>query len=101
MDKIVSCCGCVCSECQYFPDACKGCPEIQGKAFWLAYTGEPVCKIYDCCVNTKRQPHCGLCGELPCRRYEGEDPTKSPEENAEDHRKQLEQLRRMMEAENS
>ena len=35
---------------------------------------------------------CGGCRELPCGRYEAGDPTKTPEENAEDHRKQLEQL---------
>lgn len=33
MDKIISCCGVVCSECQYYPIDCKGCPALKGKHF--------------------------------------------------------------------
>jgi hypothetical protein len=95
MDKVISCCGVVCSECNLLPTDCKGCPEIKGKAYWLEYTGEDVCEIYDCCVNDKHLGHCGKCTSLPCKRYSRNDPTKSPEENAEDLRKQLEQLRSM------
>lgn len=93
MDKIISCCGVVCSECKSFSKECKGCPEIKGKVFWLEYTGEDICDIYDCCINEKGLGHCGKCGNLPCERYSKTDPTKSPEENAADQRKQLEQLR--------
>lgn len=92
MEEIISCCGCVCSQCAYYPKNCKGCPEIKGRVFWTEYTGNEVCEIYDCCVNQKKLAHCGGCRELPCGRYEAGDPTKTPEENAEDHRKQLEQL---------
>ncbi|HBU12046.1 MAG TPA: hypothetical protein DEB31_04765 [Clostridiales bacterium] len=92
MDKIISCCGVVCSECGYFPDDCGGCTAIKGKVFWLEHTGEAVCGLYDCCVNQKKLAHCGQCNLLPCEHYERDDPTKSPEENAADHRKQIEQL---------
>lgn len=92
---VISCCGCACSECQYYPDDCKGCPSIEGQVFWLQFTGGQVCENYDCCVNDRSLPHCGKCPELPCSRYDSGDPTKSPEENAEDHRKQMEQLRLM------
>lgn len=95
MDKIISCCGVVCSECRFFPEECKGCPEIKGNVFWLQYTGETVCSIYDCCINNKHLEHCGKCASLPCEKYSNDDPTKSPEENAEDRRKQLEQLKSM------
>lgn len=95
MDKIVSCCGCVCSECDHFPADCSGCPEIKGKAFWLEYTDLQVCDIYDCCVNERRQVHCGNCSELPCYRYDLDDPTKSREQNQEDFKKQMEQLKSM------
>ena len=47
MEQIMSCCGFICSECDFYPEKCKGCSEIKGKAFWLAYTGESVCRMYD------------------------------------------------------
>lgn len=95
MDKIVSCCGVVCSECESFPENCKGCPEIKGIVYWLQYTGGAICGIYDCCINIKGLEHCGRCRSLPCERYNRDDPTKSAEENAEDLRKQLDQLESM------
>lgn len=95
MEKIISCCGVVCSECQYFPEACSGCPAIKGQVFWLEYTGGTVCDIYECCVNTKKLVHCGKCEKLPCNRYNGSDPTKTAEENENDFIKQLAQLRLM------
>lgn len=95
MDTIISCCGVICLECKYYPDECKGCPEIKGKAFWLEYTNEKICAIYDCCVNTRMLSHCGKCVELPCVKYNGYDPTKTQEENDNDFNKQLIQLRSM------
>lgn len=53
MDKVISCCGVVCTECKSFLTDCKGCPEIKGKVFWLEYTGEDICDIYNCCVLMK------------------------------------------------
>lgn len=95
MKKIISCCGVVCSDCEYYPGECKGCPELKGKVFWLQYTGQSVCDIYDCCVNNKRYPHCGNCKELPCKRYEQKDPTRTAEENEAEFKKQLKQLKEM------
>ncbi len=93
METIISCCGVICSECKSYPHDCKGCPDIKGKAYWLEYTGEEICGLYDCCVNQKKLFHCGECDLLPCEHYERDDPTKTPVENAEDRRKQMEQLR--------
>ena len=95
MSEIISCCGVVCSACQYYPTDCAGCPAIEGKAFWLQYTGGNVCEIYQCCVEEKGLAHCGLCPELPCARYEAGDPTRSEEENEAIQREQLAQLRRL------
>lgn len=92
--SVISCCGVICSECEAYPKECKGCPEIEGKVYWLEYIGGTICDIYDCCIK-KKYAHCGQCSELPCKRYENDDPTKTPEENARDHQKQLEQLKKM------
>ena len=73
-------CGAVCAECARFPAECGGCRKIEGKVFWLQYTGQQVCAVYDCCVNGKKQTDCAACGELPCARFTA-DPTISPEEN--------------------
>lgn len=92
MEGKISCCGMICSDCEYYPADCQGCGEIKGNAFWLEYTGESCCEIYDCCVNQRGYQNCGQCKELPCSRYESDDPTKSPEENAADHCMQMKNL---------
>lgn len=95
MDQIISCCGVVCSECEYYPNDCEGCAAIEGEPFWLEFTDRAVCGIYECCVGQNKRRHCGGCKELPCARYEGNDPTKSEAENQADHEKQMEVLRRL------
>lgn len=95
MEKVISCCGVVCSECQYYPNECKGCPTIKGQVFWLEYTGGKVCEIYECCVQMKKLAHCGKCANLPCDRFDGIDPTKTQEENDNDYRQQIAQLASM------
>ena len=72
MENIVACCGCICNECPYYQKECGGCPKIQGKPFWLEYTGEERCSIYRCCVEEKKLPT-GRCSELPCSRYDQQD----------------------------
>ena len=95
MKEIISCCGVVCSGCEYYPETCGGCPAIEGRVFWTAYTGDAVCPIYQCCVTEKMLPHCGLCGELPCTRYDLDDPTKSPEQNRADLESQMATLKKL------
>ena len=90
MEKKMSCCGTVCSDCEYYPADCRGCREIKGKVFWLEYTGGNVCDIYACCAGKKKLKHCGQCEHLPCERYTAvSDPTKSEEENKTDLESQL------------
>ncbi len=99
MQKKISCCGTICSSCDYYPADCQGCEVIEGHVFWLEYTGESICDIYDCCKNQKKYVHCGQCTELPCCRYERDDPTKTPEENKEDHSGQMRNIKEHMEIE--
>jgi len=84
MEKKMSCCGTICSDCEYYPAACQGCAEIKGKVFWLEYTGEICCDIYECCINQRKYEHCGQCEE---------DPTKTKEENEADHAMQMKNLK--------
>lgn len=94
MEKIISCCGMLCSECKYYPGDCPGCPKLAGKPFWLQYVEDEVCSIYDCCINKRQYEHCGKCKSLPCKKYfEGEDPTMSKEEIEEIDKKRLELLK--------
>ncbi len=93
MEKKMSCCGTVCSDCEYYPADCQGCGEIKGKVFWLEYIGEICCDIYKCCVNQRKYEHCGQCEELPCGRYDRDDPTKTKEENEADHVMQMKNLK--------
>lgn len=92
---MISCCGVVCNQCQYYLKDCKGCAKVNGKVFWLEYTGEKVCQIYNCCVNEKKMNHCGKCKKLPCQFYYGNDPTKSDEENEIDLKNQLSMLKKL------
>ena len=83
-------CGAVCVECASFPLECGGCRKIKGKVFWLRYTGDDVCRIYDCC-RTRRKKNCGDCPDLPCR-YFVKDPTVSDEQNEANLCKMVERL---------
>lgn len=93
--KVISCCGVYCSKCEYYPNDCLGCPSSKGKPFWLEYTGDSICAIYNCCVNEKKQSNCGGCPHLPCSYYEKGDPIKSNEENKAILQKQLAKLQAM------
>lgn len=64
MKKIISCCGANCLECEYYPEQCEGCPDIKGKKKWMKYTGEPICNINNCCIEQKKNEHCGKCSLL-------------------------------------
>lgn len=83
-------CGAVCADCASFPAQCHGCREIKGKVFWLRYTGDRVCPIWQCCREKKRK-NCGGCPELPCGRFM-KDPSLSEEENARNLKRMLDNL---------
>lgn len=68
-------------------------PKDTGKTILAGIHREERCSIYRCCVEEKKLPHCGRCSELPCSRYDQQDPTRTPEENAAGLKKMLEVLR--------
>lgn len=78
---LVSPCGADCTECEKYPNECKGCREIMGRVWWAEYAGLSTCPYYDCCINHKKLPHCGKCFDFPCDIFYKGDPTKSDEEN--------------------
>lgn len=86
-------CGAVCTGCGRFPKECGGCRKIEGKVFWLQYAGMPICPIYSCCVQERKMKDCGSCGNLPCSRFV-KDPTVSDDQNTENLKKMLSNLRR-------
>ena len=90
----VSPCGAVCVECASFPVDCPGCRKIKGKVFWLQYTGEDCCGVYDCCVKQKGWRHCGACPSLPCGRFQ-KDPTISDEQNQANLEKMVANLKKV------
>lgn len=85
-------CGALCVRCDMFPTKCSGCRNIRGKVHWLKYTGDKICKVYDCCVNRKGMDNCGECTLLPCERFT-KDPTLSDEENVTNLRQMIERLK--------
>ena len=80
---ILSVCGLRCDQCNFFPEDCAGCPEMQGKPFWTRGTPEKACGIY-LCVSDKKKNSCGECSELPCGKF---DATRDPAVSEDDHRK--------------
>lgn len=85
-------CGAVCAECGLYSSQCAGCVNIEGKVHWLQYTGQPVCAVYDCCVNGKGFKNCGACENLPCDKFT-RDPTISEEQNRKNLNKMVGRLK--------
>ena len=92
--RTMSVCGVQCDACEHYPDICLGCKALEGKPYWLQYVEDrDVCDIYECCINQRKYEHCGQCEELPCSRYDREDPMKTKEENEADHAMQMKNLK--------
>jgi hypothetical protein len=85
---LLSTCGLVCDECEYFNKTCEGCINVKGSTFWAKeMMPGKVCPLFDCAVNKKGFAGCGECGELPCKMFlDMKDPALSEEE----HKKALE-----------
>ena len=82
MDIIISCCGCVCSDCKFFGNTCKGCGAEKGAPYWVAYAELNTCPIYSCCISERKYKKCSECGELPCYNYyDMKDPSMTDEEH--------------------
>ncbi|MFX1258883.1 MAG: DUF3795 domain-containing protein [Promethearchaeota archaeon] len=74
-------CGLYCGTCEYLGKNCRGCGNVLGKPFWTEKMDINICPLYDCCVNSKKLEHCGLCDDLPCNLFKRfYDPSLNPEE---------------------
>ena len=80
---ILSACGLICDECEYFNNTCTGCINVKGSTFWaVEMLPDKVCPLYDCSINRNSFRNCGDCGELPCKMFrEMKDPSLSDEEH--------------------
>lgn len=84
-------CGIDCGACE---EACGGCRETEGRAFWVGlYSDGDVCPKYDCAINKKGFNHCGQCPELPCKLYDDRNPSTPPEVHELNVKKRVELLR--------
>ena len=84
---VLSACGLVCSECEFFEKECKGCHAVKGQTFWaLEHMPTKVCPLYNCSVNQRHYKDCGDCAELPCTTFRE---MKDPNSTDEQHQKSL------------
>jgi hypothetical protein len=84
---ILSNCGLVCSECEFFGKTCDGCHAVKGQTFWAKEVmPDKTCPLYQCAVNEKGFAHCGQCSELPCATFLR---MKDPNSTDEEHQKAL------------
>jgi hypothetical protein len=85
---LLSTCGLVCNECEFYNKTCEGCINIKGSTFWAKeMMPGKVCPLYDCAVNNKGFASCGDCSELPCKMFLD---MKDPALSEEDHKKSIE-----------
>ncbi|HUW92539.1 MAG TPA: DUF3795 domain-containing protein [Bacteroidales bacterium] len=80
---ILSACGLICDECEFYNKTCMGCMNVKGSTFWAKeMMPGKVCPLYDCSVNTRKYKDCGDCSELPCKMFrEMKDPNSTEEEH--------------------
>lgn len=84
---LLSACGLICDECQFFNKSCTGCINVKGSTFWAKeMIPTKVCPLYDCSVNKKGYKNCGGCGELPCKMFRD---MKDPNSTEEQHQQSL------------
>jgi len=80
---ILSACGLVCTDCEYFNTTCTGCHNVKGSTFWAReMMPDKTCPMYGCAVNKKGLKDCGACDELPCKIFRDmKDPKTTDEEH--------------------
>jgi hypothetical protein len=92
---ILSACGLICDECEFYNRTCTGCIDVKGSPSWAKeMMPAKVCPLYDCAVNKKGFKNCGDCSELPCKMFrEMKDPNSSEEEHQKSIITRTERLR--------
>lgn len=80
---LLSSCGLICDECEFYGKQCKGCIAVQGQTFWaMENMPNKTCPLYHCAVNEHGYKSCGECAELPCKMFrEMKDPNSTEEEH--------------------
>jgi len=80
---LLSACGLICDECEFYGTQCNGCHAVQGQTFWAKeMMPNQTCPLYNCGVNEKGLKSCGGCGELPCQLFrEMKDPNSTDEQH--------------------
>jgi hypothetical protein len=81
--QIISTCGLVCNECEFYGNKCSGCYAVKGSTFWAnEMMPTKVCPLFDCSVNERGYHSCGNCAELPCSTFvQMKDPNITKEEH--------------------
>jgi len=97
MTQVLSVCGLLCDQCEYFNNHCKGCQAVRGSTFWAQEAfPDKICPLYQCAVMERGYSHCGYCPELPCKRYiDLRDPDISKEEHNQSIKERASRLRQM------
>jgi|SRR5690554_417887 len=86
MDQYFGVCGCICSDCVAFSDACKGCRASEGKPGWLDEVSLDCCDFYSCCVLENKLTHCGECFKIPCNKFHA---NKNPALSNKEHKRMV------------
>jgi len=97
MTQVLSVCGLLYDQCEYFNSSCTGCQAVQGSTFWAQEAfSDKICPLYQCSVMDKGYSHCGQCPELPCKNYTDlRDPNISEEEYNQSIKERVSRLRQM------
>lgn len=87
MNQLVSVCGLLCSECDYFNNTCNGCYAVKGSTFWAQEAmPDKLCPLYKCATIERNFNSCGQCKELPCGKFLD---LKDPNISDEQHKKSI------------
>jgi hypothetical protein len=80
---ILSACGLICDECEFYKKECDGCIAVKGQTFWAReMMPDRTCPLFNCSVNVKGFGSCGDCNELPCKLFrEMKDPNSTEEQH--------------------
>ncbi len=92
---ILSACGLICDECEFYCKECSGCFAVKGQTFWAKeMMPNKTCPLFNCSVNEKGFKSCGDCLELPCKMFrEMKDPNSSDEEHRISLKQRVERLK--------
>lgn len=98
--KILSSCGLLCNECEFYSMQCPGCYRVKGAPFWAAeHTAEGICPLFKCAVVEKKFKSCGECPDLPCELFvRMQDPNTSDEEHQKSLKERVARLKEQVKA---